>query len=398
MLSSPSLFIALRYAKSRQRNSFVAFINGFSVAGITLGLMALITVVSIMNGFEAQLKQRVLGVVPHIVTTSAVNESALMQRDNVAGVMPFEEVEAIVQSSSELRGVMLQGVSVQDMQAHSIVTQNMFMGEFALPEGEFNVVIGRSLASQLGISLGDPLRVLIAGKTVYTPFGRVPSQRLVTVGGIFDLGSQVDDTVVFMQWRDVQKLKRSPSENSSQWRVFLRDAFQFEPVQAWLAAKDYPTFSWRERQGTLFDAVKMEKNLMFIMLLLIIAVAAFNIVSALVMVVSEKQADIAILQTQGMQPSGVMSIFLINGLLNGVKGAVLGCGFGALCIIGINPLLSALNVPLVLSVDGNAVPIVVDYGQIVTVVALSLALCLVASFYPAYRAMKMQPAQTLHNE
>ncbi|MFC3095854.1 lipoprotein-releasing ABC transporter permease subunit [Alteromonas sediminis] len=398
MLPTPSLFIAMRYAKSRQSNSFVAFINGFSVAGITLGLMALITVVSIMNGFEAQLKQRVLGVVPHIITESAVDSTVLSGRENVKGVMAFEEGEAIVQSSTELRGVMLQGVSEEGMRQHSIVTQNMFLGDFVFTEGQFHAVVGRALASQLGISVGDNVRVMIAGKTVYTPFGRVPSQRLVTVSGIFDLGSQVDDTVIFMHWQDVQKLKRTVSNESSQWRIFLDDAFQFESVENWLVSKGYTATSWRDRQGTLFDAVKMEKNLMFVMLLLIIAVAAFNIVSALVMVVSEKQADIAILQTQGMSPASIMNIFLINGLLNGVKGAVLGCLLGALCIIGINPLLAALNVPLALSVNGDAVPIVVDYGQIMLVVALSLGLCLLASFYPSIRAMRLQPAITLHNE
>jgi lipoprotein-releasing system permease protein len=390
------LSIALRYSRSKKSNSFVAFINAFSVAGIALGLMALITVVSVMNGFEAQLKQRVLGVVPHLIVygSDGVKTS---DHSQIKAVMPFEEVDAVVQSKNAIRGLQVQGIEPSIMEEHSVFANNMLFGSLNLEPGSFDVIVGRSLAVQLDINPGDRLRLLVAGKAIYTPFGRVPSQRLVRVAGFFDLGSQADDTAVLMHWKDVQKLKRVRSDEPSSMRLFLHDAFRYADVQDWLETKDIDSESWRHLQGTLFDAVKMEKNLMFTMLLLIISVAAFNIISALVMVVTEKQADVAILQTQGMNPRAIMGIFLFNGALNGVKGAGYGLVLGTIVIWGINPLLNALGLNLALAADGRAVPIVIDIPQIASVIGLSILLCVLASLYPSYRAMRIQPAQVLHN-
>jgi lipoprotein-releasing system permease protein len=434
-----SAFIAYRYAKSNKasQTSFVSFINRFSVAGIALGLMALIIVVSVMNGLEGQLKQRILGIVPHIeitktpiqndvtetpttsVNSGSVSETATQKPSNskrlaieeismtpmegVVTTMSYREAEAVVQSRSDLRGVQVHGVQPDVMIEHTLVANHMEQGRFNdLTEGSFAAIIGRSLAIKLEARVGDRLRVMVAGASVYTPFGRMPSQRLVTVVGVFDMGSQMDDKVMYMNLADVNRLMRDPKGSEQSLRLFLKDAFNYQAVvdeltdRVGVSASNIRT--WRERQGPLFDAVKMEKNMMTLMLLLIIAVAAFNIVSALVMVVTEKQGDIAVLQTQGMLPSSVMWIFVLNGLFNGVKGAGIGLLLGVIITLNLNNILDAIGSPLALSADGRGLPIDMDVVQITSITLLSLLLCVLASVYPARKAMKIAPSQALQNE
>ncbi len=397
-----SAFIAYRYVKSKgaSQSSFISFINRFSVAGIALGLMALIIVASVMNGLEGQLKQRILGIVPHIALSTPT------QINNITGVeasMRFREAEAVVQSRTDIRGVQIHGIEPSVMKAHTLVANEMEQGQFSqLTKGRFLAIIGRSLAMKLDVHVGDKLRVMVAGASVYTPFGRMPSQRLVTVAGIFDVGSQMDDKVIYMQVDDVNRLLRDPKGEALAQRLFLTDAFDYLSVVNTLTA----TFSvpqqdiktWRERQGPLFDAVKMEKNMMTLMLLLIVAVAAFNIVSALVMVVTEKQGDIAVLQTQGMQPGAIMWIFILNGLFNGIKGAGIGLLLGVVITLQLNNILAFVEAPIALAADGSGLPVQMDVVQVVGITGLSLLLCIVASIYPARRAMKTQPSQALQNE
>ena len=509
-----SAFIAYRYAKSSKQSqtSFVSFINRFSVAGIALGLMALIIVVSVMNGLEGQLKQRILGIVPHIeitktptsnidlsktpieitktptqnnnnvgktptqnsstvsnstgvtegvgktptqnsstvsnstgvtetpTATSKIsetptfnsgslsetpNENVPQQQyvtldeisktpiDGVVASMAYREAEAVVQSRSELRGVQVHGVEPGVMLAHTLVASHMEQGRFDdLKEGSFAAIIGRALAIKLDVRVGDRLRVMVAGASVYTPFGRMPSQRLVTVVGVFDMGSQMDDKVMYMNLHDVNRLMRDPKGNGQSLRLFLNDAFDYLSVVNYLtdtmgvSANNADTMgvsannvrTWRERQGPLFDAVKMEKNMMTLMLLLIIAVAAFNIVSALVMVVTEKQGDIAVLQTQGMVPTTIMWIFVLNGLFNGLKGAGIGLILGIVVTLQLNNFLDLIGSPLALAADGSGLPVEMDAVQIASITLLSLLLCVIASVYPARKAMKIAPSQALQNE
>lgn len=443
-----SAFIAYRYAKSNKasQTSFVSFINRFSVAGIALGLMALIIVVSVMNGLEGQLKQRILGIVPHIEITKTPiisenpsrtsNENAVTETptqtaedevketptqtaektqavtlkeisetpiEGVVATMAYREAEAVVQSRSDLRGVQVHGVQPEVMIEHTLVANHMEQGRFSdLTEGSFAAIIGRSLAIKLEARVGDRMRVMVAGASVYTPFGRMPSQRLVTVVGVFDMGSQMDDKVMYMNLKDVNRLMRDPKGSEQSLRLFLNDAFNYQAVVSALTDRVGVSVNtmktWRERQGPLFDAVKMEKNMMTLMLLLIIAVAAFNIVSALVMVVTEKQGDIAVLQTQGMLPSSVMWIFVLNGLFNGIKGAGIGLVLGVVITLQLNNILDLIGSPLALAADGRGLPIEMDVVQIVGIALLSLLLCVLASVYPARKAMKIAPSQALQNE
>ncbi len=401
MQNSLPAFIALRYSTSGKHKSFVAFINRFSVAGITLGVMALIVVISVMNGFEGQLKDRVLGIAPHLVVSTGEKavKTDFSSLPGVVRTMDFLESEGVIQSRSGLRGVQLQGIDPNVMHDNSIVQSKMLVGQFnQLHAGQYRVIVGRALAVQLDLQIGDRLRLLVAGASVYTPFGRMPAQRLVTVSGIYEVGSQLDDKAIFLNVKDLQKLLRMPASAQLNQRLFLEDAFNYQSTVQALDKLGISSENWRSRQGPLFDAVKMEKNMMFMMLLLIIAVAAFNIVSSLVMVVTEKQGDIAILRTQGMPRNQVMRIFIFNGVFNGMKGAVIGGFFGIILSTQLNNILALLNVPIAFADNGKGVPVDLQWTQIALVMLFSLGLCVIASLYPAFKAMSVQPATALQNE
>lgn len=403
MFHPASAFIGLRYARSGRTNHFISFINLFSVIGIALGLTSLITVSSVMNGFQGQLKQRILGITPHIVADTRERPDVAEALTNINGVQrvtPLIEAEGVVQSLRGLQGVLIQGVMPEDMVGWSIVADNMLDGKLSsLQAGEYSVVIGRALAIKLNIRVGDKIRVMSAGASVYSPFGRLYSQRVFRVAGLYDVGSELDDKVIFMHIDDAARLLRSKRDALAQTRLFLREPFAYQQVSDDITRQfDLPMNTWRARQGPLFDAVKMEKNMMALMLVLIIAVAAFNIVSALVMVVTEKQGDIAILRTQGMTDKEVTRIFVINGLYNGAKGTVFGLMGGLVLVYALNPVLDMLGVTIMLGDGGQHLPIDVQWSQVALLVLLSLALTFIATLYPAYKALKVEPASALKYE
>lgn len=399
MFQSIPLHIGLRYARSGKAGHFIGFINTFSVAGVALGLAALITVLSVMNGFEAELKKRILGIVPHLL----INQVSVEQQQVISGlpgvqrVEKFVESEGVIQSRLGLRGVLIQGVGSFD---HSnIIVQNMRQGSLNyLQPGEYGIVLGQALARQLGLQMGDQARILSTQSSVYSPMGRVPSQRLFRVVGVFDIGSEMDDKVILMNIDDAARLTRKKAATLAKLRLTLKDAFAYKAVEQSIKDMGLDVTSWRVRQGPLFDAVKMEKNMMGLMLLLIIAVAAFNIVSGLVMLVSEKYGDIAILRTQGMNRNQLIGVFMINGLYNGIKGTLIGLLLGLLLVWKLNNLLAVLGVPLALGANGQGLPVDLQYAQVAWVALFSVLLCFVATFYPAWRASKVEPAQALKYE
>jgi len=403
MFHSVSAFIGLRYAKSSKGNHFIAFINAFSAIGIALGLMSLITVLSVMNGFEGDLKDRILGIAPHVVVdTQGESEqiiSSLSQLPGVIAASDFIESEGVVQSSRSLEGVMIQGIEPQTTDAHSIIAENMMVGQINdLTPGSYGIIVGRALSTRLDLRLGEQTRILSAQGSVFGPFGQMPSQRLFTVVGIYDVGSELDSKVILMNINDSAKLMRNKVSRIAQTRLFLQDPFEYKSVVETLAEMGLSSDDWRTRQGPLFDAVKMEKNMMALMLVLIIAVAAFNIVSALVMVVTEKKGDIAILLTQGLSRSRVMQVFLFNGLYNGIKGTLFGAAGGLLLVSQLNNLLSLFDLPIMAATGGVGLPIEMHWHQIVLLILFSLLLCFAASIYPAYRAVKVDPASALKYE
>ena len=398
-----SQFIAMRYLRANSKRSFVAFINLFSIAGISLGIAALIIVLSVMNGLEDQLKQRILGILPHVVITSTNDldtyDDAKIRELGIIRSSDYIETEVMAQSRSELKGLLLQGIDPEAEQAVSIISQKMVSGSFSsIQQGQYNVLVGSALASQMRLNIGDKIRLISPQTSVYSPLGQVPSQRLFNVSGIFNLVSEMDDKVIISNVSDVARLMRSPASQGYNTRLFLEDAFEIEPLITQLNIDDINYQTWQKRQGALFEAVNMEKNMMALMLFLVILVAGFNVVSALVMVVAEKTGDIAILQTQGMLPTQIREIFFFNGLYNALLGVLIGALLGALGVIGLNPALNLLGSSLAFGENGNGLPILADYTQIMTIMVITIILCGLASFYPAVRASKVLPAKGLTNE
>ncbi|GGD55450.1 lipoprotein-releasing ABC transporter permease subunit [Lacimicrobium alkaliphilum] len=397
-----SAFIGFRYARASKGNPFIAFINFFSVAGITLGLAALITISSVMNGFEADLKTRILGITPHfIVDSENKNDAQRAQLSEIRHVKAQSRViesEGLLQSPAGLRGVMVQGIEPQTLPPGDIISNSMLAGDLTdLVAGEYGIVLGRPLAAALSLGLGDKVRLISADASVYTPFGRIPSQRQFRITGLFDVGSELDDKVVLMHLHDSARLLRTAVQNAASTRLYLDDPFAWQEVKKVLDKQGWDSQNWRQRQGPLFDAVKMEKNMMSLMLLLIIAVAAFNIVSSLVMVVTEKKADIAILRTQGMTGPGLMRIFMLNGLYNGIKGTLFGLILGILLTKQLNNILGLFGVQ-VMPGKGAGLPVDIQWSQISLTVMLSVMLCVLATLYPAIRAIRVQPADALRAE
>lgn len=409
MFHPVSFFIGLRYSRSRQRTGFVSFITFFSISGILLGVTALIAVVSVMNGFEGELKKRILAIVPHVLVEVPKDDTSnwqqtkkdLSQLEFVQNISPIVEAESLVLSNNALQGVLIQGIEPEQEQ-HNLVFQHMLNGQLnSLSTTAYQVIIGQSLARKLDVSQGDKIRVVVPAKTIFTPMGRIPVQRIFTIAGIFNMGSQVDDSVIYMHKNDANKLLRVKDDEVSHLRLYLQDAFLAEQVVEKIH-QQFPSLtarSWQTSQGTLFSAVKMEKNMIWLMLSLIVAVAAFNIVSALVMVVIDKQGEIAILQTCGMDRAGIVKIFIAQGVINGFWGVALGSFFGVLLALNLNDIMSVLGVNLLGGgYATQSLPVDLQWVDVLTVSGSALLMSFLATLYPAYRASLTQPAEVLSHE
>ena len=420
MFQPVSLFIGLRYSRSKKSTGFISFITFFSTVGILLGVASLITVVSVMNGFEGELKKRILGIVPHVIISQEVSQSTpdsfkawpilrkqLLAQQHVEQVTPFLSSEAIIQSSNNLEGVLLQGI-MPELEQNNIINNNMLSGSLqSLSEQPYTIVIGRSLANKLKVTMQDTVRLVLPNRTIFTPMGRIPIQRKFIVSGIFDVGSQVDGVMVYVHSKYGAKLLRRKGDGIDQLRLYLDDAFNAQRVVDTLMTSqtseppiEHITFTtWNDTQGALFSAVNMEKKMMWLMLSLIVAVAAFNIVSALVMVVVEKQGEIGILQTLGLSRAGIVKIFITQGMINGIWGVTLGSVFGMTIAINLNEILAILGLNILGGSSAvQALPVQLEPINVVVIVFSALAMSFIATLYPAFQASKTQPAEVLRNE
>lgn len=406
MFQPISMFIGYRYSRSSRRKGFVSFITFFSIIGIVLGVASLITVVSVMDGLEGEQKRRVLGLVPHIVISNdgkplsdwQLIRQKILTLPAVEQVTPFQESEALIQSKSALQGVLVHAV-IPEFEQHNIINTAMEIGALErLETDKFGIVLGQALAQKLQVRMGDKLRLTLPNKTRFTPMGRVPMHRTFSIVGLFNVGSQVDDAMVYIHARDGAKLHRMRGDGVTELRLYLKDAFNADQVIAQLTPQlsTLQITSWKQSQGALFAAVSMEKSMMWLMLSLIVAVAAFNIVSALVMVVIDKQGEISILQTLGIDRSGIVKIFVTQGLINGVWGVILGVSLGVVLTLNLNGIFTSLGVSLLGA--GQQLPIFLDIGNIATIVISALSMTFLATLYPAYRAAQTQPAEVLRNE
>ena len=405
-----SFFVGYRYWRARKANSFASFITVFAVSGIFLGVAALIIVSSVMNGLESQLKQRILGAVPQLTIKSRqpledwqAQSVALDALPGVIGATPSVTTQAMMQSRSSISAAQVYGVFPEDEKQLSAIAQHTYAGAFdSLVEGEYKIILGSELARKLNVAPGDTVRLLSGDGVVYSPLGPVPSQRKFLVAGLFEMGSQVDAGLAYVHYQDARRLMRLAPESIDELRLYLTDPFMAPALGPQVKAifegehREVTVSDWRDTYGHLFSAVKMEKTMMSLMLSLIVAVAAFNIVSALVMMVVDKTADVAVLKTQGLTTQSVMNIFIVQGTLNAVLGLALGLMAGVLVTLNLNSIMSALGVSL-LGV-GQHLPVQLAFSQLLWIVAGTLGVSLLATLYPALRAANVQPASALRYE
>ncbi|MCH1930079.1 lipoprotein-releasing ABC transporter permease subunit [Shewanella sp. A25] len=403
-------YVGYRYWRARKANAFASFITLFAVSGIFLGVAALIVVSSVMNGLEGQLKQRILGAVPQLTVYSdapladwKVQAKSLTALNGVQGVAPSVTTQAMVQSAANIRAVQVYGVFPELVAQLSSVAEHTYSGAFnELESGQYRIILGAELARVLKVSPGDTIRLLSGDGVVYSPLGPVPSQRKFVVSGIFEMGSQVDGAVAYIHYQDARRLMRQKSDEIDQLRVYLDDPFS-APMLASSVQKIFTeqgmkvhTSDWRDTYGHLFSAVKMEKNMMSLMLSLIVAVAAFNIVSALVMMVVDKTTDVAVLKTQGLRTYSVMGIFVVQGSLNAILGLVLGLVVGIGLTLNLNGIMSSLGISILGA--GQVLPVKLELAQLSMIIIGTLVVTLLATLYPALRAARVQPAEALRYE
>ena len=403
-----SLFIGLRYTKSKRNNKFVSFVSFFSTGGITLGVLALITVLSVMNGFEQELKTRILGTVPHAIVSNEENALSdwqelipeLLKLDSVKSVEPVVRSEAIMQTAEDLQGVVFEGIE-PEVHGSDVLKSNIYIGRLTdLQAGSYRIIIGRSLARQLGVSVGDKVRIISARGSRFTPLGRMPSQRNFTVAGLFNVGSDIDKQLVLMHVQDAARLIRIAKNQITGLRLYLDDPFDIQSWSPPVMAAGQTITDWRNTHGELFAAVKMEKNMIWLLLCLIICVAAFNILSSSVMVVSDKNAEVAILKTLGISDLNLNLIFIIQGAWSGIIGALIGTGLGLLLSSYINESIAFLGLHLLSDASGGArlLPVLHQPLQIIVIMFGAMLLSLLATLYPAYRAGKVSPVEALRYE
>ncbi|MGR5119113.1 lipoprotein-releasing ABC transporter permease subunit LolC [Vibrio astriarenae] len=401
MFHPVSLFIGLRYLRGRSGDRFGRFVSFMSTAGITIGVMSLVTVLSVMNGFESQLKGRMLGVLPQAVVSQEGGKTStqggapdFLQRFSTHPIQPIARSEAVVQSATGLGVAMMVGI---EQQADNPIAEHLITGHLSqLNAGDYHVFLGHSLARELNVSMGDKVRLMVTSASQFTPLGRIPSQRNFTVAGLFNTGSDIDKQLVVTNLQDATRLMRLPKGTVTGWRLYFDDPFVVSELSEQPLPQGWVWSDWREQRGELFQAVKMEKNMMGLMLGLIVGVAAFNIISALIMVVMEKQSEVAILKTQGMTSSKIMAIFMVQGASSGIVGAIVGGGLGVLLAQNLNPLMQLMGIELFTL--GGSLPILIQPVQIISVILLAIALSLLATLYPSYRASSEKPAEALRYE
>ncbi|WP_180275441.1 lipoprotein-releasing ABC transporter permease subunit LolC [Vibrio coralliilyticus] len=402
MFHPVSTFIGLRYLRGRSGDRFSRFVSYMSTAGITIGVMSLVTVLSVMNGFEAQLKGRILGVLPQAIVSEADGKTPYTetipdfakQLSTAAHPEPIVQSEAVIQSSDNLSAGLLIGIKPSD---HDPIESHLIAGRLSsLQAGKYQVFIGHTLARAMDVSLGDKVRLMVTSASQFTPLGRIPSQRIFTVAGIYNTGSDVDGQLMLTHIDDAARLLRFKKDTITGWRLFFDDPFVVGELSKQPLPEGWQWQDWRDQRGELFQAVRMEKNMMGLMLGLIVGVAAFNIISALIMVVMEKQSEVAILKTQGMTDRQVLAIFMVQGASSGVIGAIFGGTLGVLLASNINALLESAGIALF--AVGGELPIVLNPTQISIVVALAIALSLLATLFPSYRASSVKPAEALRYE
>ena len=409
------LWIGLRYTRAKRRNHFISFISLISMAGIALGVTALIVVLSVMNGFQEELRNRILGVASHLEITGAGEslsdwqglDAQVRRHPEVRGTAPYVRGQALLANGSNPRGAILRGVLPEREGEVSDLAAAMKTGRLAdLKAGEYHIILGIELARSLGLTIGDKVAVIIPQGSV-TPAGLVPRLKQFTVAGVFEAGMyEYDAGLALIHLTDAQRLYRLGDEVSG-LRVKLADMERAPFVTRELARSlqgDYFLSDWTMSHANFFRAVAIEKRMMALILTLIVAVAAFNIISTLVMVVTDKQADIAILRTLGASPASIMQIFMVQGSLIGVVGTALGVSGGIALALNVETVVPMIERALGLDLFPadvyfiSELPSKLVWTDVAWIGGVALLLAFLATLYPSWRAARVQPAEALRYE
>ena len=409
------LFVGLRYTRAKRRNHFISVISLISMLGMAVGVWALIVVLSVMNGFQKEVQARILGVASHVQITGPNGELGGWQAvaaeatayPNVLAAAPFINAQAMLSLGGSVRGAVVRGIDPKLEERVADIGEHMISGKLeALAPGGFGIVLGSELARALGAVAGDKV-TLIAPQGLVTPAGILPRLKRFTLVGIFNVDMfEFDSGLALINIEDAQKLYRMENRVSGV-RLKLADLFQSREVARDLTVRlrgDFYISDWTRSYANWFKALQIEKHMMLIILFLIVVVAAFNIISTLVMAVTDKQSDIAILRTLGASPGSIMKIFIVQGALIGVIGTLIGVGGGVALAFNIDVVVPWLEQLLNVKFLSREVYYITDLpsdpqrGDVVAIALVSLALSFLATIYPSWRASRVNPAEALRYE
>lgn len=412
-----ALYIGLRYTRAKRRNHFISFISMTSMIGIALGVMVLITVLSVMNGFDQQIRQHffamaqqvtVRGMDGQLANWDTMSKKITQANPHVTGTAPYVVGQGLLTNGQQNQAILVYGIDPQREQQVSELPQKMVQGSIHdLHPNRFGIILGAKLAEDLNVGVGGKVNLLIPSAS-FTPVGVFPRFKVFTVTGIFKVGNGFgyDDQFAYIDMHDAQTLFMLGTHVSG-LQLKLSNMYLAPQITQDLAQQlpsGYVVNDWTQTYGAFFQAVKLEKTMMFLMLILIIAVAAFNLVSSLVMVVTDKESDIAILRTLGATPRTILSIFIVQGAIVGIVGTLLGLITGVILASHVTELVNWIqaifHVQLISSnvYYVNYLPSKLEASDIWHVCLLSLFLSLIATLYPAWRASRTQPAEALRYE
>lgn len=413
MLDRLPFLIGLRYVRAKRRNHFISFISLTSMLGLTLGVAVLILVLSVMNGFDHELRTRVLGMVPHTRIEQPEGMTAwkslaerLVQREHVIGAAPYVQQQGMFSVAGRNEGGLVYGIVPEYERQVSIIEDHMQQGSLeTLEPGAWNIVLGDLLARNLGVGVGDRVTLLVPEASI-TPAGVFPRLKRFTVSGTFKVGADIDASLAYANIEDMQTLARM-GDAVGGLRLELDDLFLANQETRAIINElgyGYRGIDWTYTHGNLFQAIQMEKRMIGLLLMVIVAVAAFNIVSTLVMVVTDKHADIAILRTIGATPKSIMGIFIVQGLAIGVIGIVIGVILGIILALSVSDIIAWFEaVSGIQFLDPNVyfisyLPSRLNWSDVGTIVVAAFALSFLSTLYPAWRAARIQPAEVLRYE